>query len=76
MRATFGRAAPELLETDYAHEIWRLYEASELRPDSVLTGLFTPDAAAPDVGAVLEHIEDERREAEARQRRRDAADAM
>jgi RIO kinase 1 len=76
MRATFGRAAPELLETDYAHEIWRLYEASELRPDSVLTGLFTPDAAAPDVGAVLEHIEDERSEAEARQRRRDAADAM
>ncbi len=76
MRATFGRAAPELLETEYAHEIWRLYEAGELRPDSVLTGRFTPDAAAPDVGAVLEHIEDERREAEARQRRRDAADAM
>ena len=75
MRATFGRAAPELLETRYAEEIWKLYEAGELRPDSVLTGRFVQDAAAPDVNAVLDHIEDERREAEARQRRREAADA-
>jgi RIO kinase 1 len=75
MRATFGRAAPELLETRYAQEIWKLYEAGELRPDSVLTGRFVQDAAAPDVNAVLDHIEEERREAEARQRRREAADA-
>jgi len=75
MRATFGRAAPELLETQYAHEIWKLYEAGELRPDSVLTGQFVQDATAPDVNAVLSQIEDERREAEARQRRREAADA-
>ena len=75
MRATFGRAVPELLETRYAQEIWQLYEAGELRPDSVLTGRFVRDAAAPDVNAVLDHIEDERREAEARQRRREAADA-
>jgi RIO kinase 1 len=75
MRATFGRAAPELLETQYAHEIWKLYEAGELRPDSALTGRFVRDATAPDVNAVLSQIEDERREAEARQRRREAADA-
>jgi RIO kinase 1 len=75
MRATFGRAAPELLETQYAHEIWKLYEAGELRPESVLTGRFVQDATAPDVNAVLSQIEDERREAEARQRRREAADA-
>jgi RIO kinase 1 len=75
MRATFGRAAPELLETQYARELWKLYEAGELRPDTVLTGRFEQDAAAADVGAVLDHIEDERREAEARQRRREAADA-
>ena len=75
MRATFGRAAPELLETRYAQEIWKLYEAGELRPDSVLTGRFVQDATAPDVNAVLSQIEDERREAEARQRRREAADA-
>jgi RIO kinase 1 len=76
MRATFGRAAPELLETQYAHEIWKLYEAGELRPESVLTGRFVRDASAPDVDAVLSQIEDERREAEARQRRREAADAV
>jgi RIO kinase 1 len=75
MRATFGQAAPELLETQYAREIWKLYEASELQPDTVLTGRFARSAAAADVNAVLSHIEDERREAEERQRRRDEADA-
>jgi RIO kinase 1 len=75
MRATFGRTLPELLETEYAREIWKLYEASELRPDSALTGRFTRDSTAPDVNAVLHQIEEERREAEARQRRRDEADA-
>ena len=75
MRATFGRALPELLETEYAREMWKLYEAGELRPESVLTGRFTRDTAAPDVDAVLTQIEDERREAELRQRRREQADA-
>lgn len=75
MRATFGRTVPELLETEYAREIWKLYESSELRPDSALTGRFTRDSTAPDVNAVLNQIEEERREAEARQRRRDAVDA-
>src|ERR1700689_632578 len=70
MRATFGRTLPELLETEYAHEIWMLYESGELGPESVLTGRFERDSAAADVDAVLTQIEDERREAEARQRRR------
>jgi RIO kinase 1 len=75
MRTAFGFAAPELLETEYAREIWKAYEAGELKPDSVLTGRFARDLSAPDVEAVLNQIEDERREAEERQRRRDAADA-
>jgi RIO kinase 1 len=75
MRATFGRAAPELLDTEYAREIWALYEAGELTPDSFLTGRMVHDPAAADVHAVLEHIEDERREADARRRRREEADA-
>ncbi len=70
MRATFARAAPELLQTEYAREIWALYESGELQPDTVLTGRFAHDPAAADVDAVLRQIEDERREAEARQRRR------
>jgi len=75
MRSSFGRSAPELLETEYAREIWALYEAGELTPDSVLTGRFARDTSAPDVAAVLTQIEDERREAEERQRRRDEMDA-
>jgi RIO kinase 1 len=75
MRASFGRAAPELLETDFAREIWKLYEAGELTPESELSGRFVPDATAPDVAAVLKQIEDERYEAEARERRRREMDA-
>jgi RIO kinase 1 len=75
MRATFARAAPELLGTEYAHEIWTLYEAGELSPASALTGRFVHDAAQADVAAVLRQIEDERREAEARQRRREVSES-
>jgi RIO kinase 1 len=73
MREAFGRVSPELLETEYAKEIWKLYESGELTPESVLAGRFERDASTPDVNAVLLQIEDERREAEARERRRDAA---
>lgn len=69
LRETFGRSAPELLETQYAHEIWALYSAGELRPASVLTGRYVFDETAPDVDGVLAHIEAERLEAEERQRR-------
>jgi RIO kinase 1 len=75
MRASFGRALPELLETEYAREMWKLYEAGELTPQSVLTGRFARDPTAADVDAVLNQIEDERREALLRQRRREQADA-
>jgi RIO kinase 1 len=64
-----------LFETQYAREIWKLYEAGELTPEHLLTGRFVADSTAPDVDAVLDQIEEERREAEARQRRREAADA-
>ena len=75
MRATFAAAAPELLATSYAHEIWGRYEASELTPETVLTGRFVQDRAAADVGMVLDHIEAAREEAEARQRGRELAAA-
>jgi RIO kinase 1 len=73
MRTAFARAAPELLETQYAHEIWKLYQATELKPDSALTGRFEHNQAAPDLDAVFDQIEDARREAEARQRGREDA---
>jgi RIO kinase 1 len=71
MRAAFGRAAPELLATAYAREIWQLYESGTLTPETPLTGRFTDNLAAADLGAVLDQIEEARREAEARQRGRE-----
>jgi RIO kinase 1 len=76
MRETFGRSAPELLDTHYAHEIWKLYSAGELQPESPLTGQFEFDETAADVEGVLAHIEDERREAEERARRLAEAQAV
>ena len=76
MRAAFARAAPELLQTSYAQEIWRLYQAGVLAPDTRLTGRFTEQLAEADLGAVLDQIEDARREAEARQRGREEIEAV
>jgi RIO kinase 1 len=76
MRAAFARAAPELLETTYAQEIWKLYEAGTLTPETVLTGRYTRTLVGADLGAVLDQIEDARREAEARQRGREETEPV
>jgi RIO kinase 1 len=70
-----GRFAPDLLDTQYAHEIWKLFESRELRPDTPLTGRFEHDQTVADVGAVLAQIEEARREAERRELGRMAAEA-
>ncbi|MEC9481930.1 MAG: PA4780 family RIO1-like protein kinase [Halomonas sp.] len=58
MRAYFGRFAPELLETEYAKEIWALYEAGELHPEVKLTGRFEHDTSSVDVGDLMAVIGD------------------
>lgn len=63
MAAYFGRFAPELLSTQYAREIWSLYEKGELSPDSPLTGQFERDEKAVNVGSVMRVIDDAREEA-------------
>lgn len=73
LTATLGAFAPELLDTWYGEEMWALYEAGELRPDSELTGVFVPDASTPDVDGVREAINDAREEALIRQQGREAA---
>ena len=70
-----GRFAPELLVARHAREMWVLFESGELRPDSVLTGLFVDSDKAADVGAVMEAINDARAEALIRQQGREAAEA-
>jgi len=73
MRALFARAAPELLDTQYAIEIWDRYEAGDLSPDTALSGRHARIEIDADVAAVLEQIEEARREAEARQLGREEA---
>ena len=73
LTASLGAWAPELLETWYGEEMWALYEAGELRPDSELTGVFVPDESAVDVDGVRHAINDAREEALIRQQGREAA---
>jgi RIO kinase 1 len=70
-----GRFAPDLLAGRHAREMWALFESSELRPDSPLSGQFVEPDTAPDVGAVMEAINDARAEALIRQQGREAAAA-
>jgi RIO kinase 1 len=62
LRATLGRFAPELLATEFAREMWSLFEQGELRPDSALTGFFAPDDTVVDPDTVLIVIDDAREE--------------
>jgi RIO kinase 1 len=48
--------APELKNTNYAKEIWSLYEDGELQPETELTGLFEEELQSADVDAVLLEI--------------------
>ena len=52
----FGQFAPELVDSDYGKEIWRLYQAGNLTPESELTGRIEIDHRIADVDAVLEEV--------------------
>ena len=77
LTARLGRYAPELLDTWYGEEMWALYEAGALYPDTELTGVFAHDASRVDVDVdgVRHAIEDARQEAIIRQQGREAAAA-
>jgi RIO kinase 1 len=63
LRGTLGRFAPELLTTEYALEMWSLFEQGELHGNTALSGVFVADASLADADGVLEVIEDAREEA-------------
>jgi len=69
LRNYFGRYAPELLATDYGKEIWALYEAGALQPDTPLTGRFERIEKTVDLDSVLQEIDDARLEEAARRLR-------
>ena len=56
MTAYYGQYAPELLGTQYAKEMWALYEAGELTPDTELTGEFDESTEKADVDGLMEEI--------------------
>ncbi len=64
----FSTFAPQLATTQYGKEIWRLYGAGLLTPDTVLTGRIKVDTRPADVGAVMREIQIARQEEEERQR--------
>lgn len=53
----FGQFAPTLKSTQFAKEIWALYERGELTIDSPLTGGFTENHKAVDMQSVMREIE-------------------
>jgi RIO kinase 1 len=72
LRGTLGRFAPQLLTTEYAQEMWSLFEKGELHGDTQLSGIFVTDAAAADADGVLQVIDDAREEAIRRELGREA----
>jgi RIO kinase 1 len=63
IRGTLGHFAPELLSTEYAREMWALFEQGELTADTKLTGVFVRDETAADADGVLVAVEDARQDA-------------
>ena len=73
LTATLGAFAPELLDTWYGEEMWALFEAGDLLPDTPLTGKFVHDERSVDLDGVRDAINDAREEALIRQQGREAA---
>ena len=69
IRRYYGQFAPELLDTQYAKEIWALYEDGALLADSKLTGTFEENLQDVDVDEVMDVIEAAHAEEEERQER-------
>jgi RIO kinase 1 len=66
MTAYYGQFAPQLLGTNYAKEIWALYEDGALKPDTPLSGFFAETEGESNVDAVLNEIKAVLREEEKR----------
>jgi RIO kinase 1 len=73
LTASLGRWAPELLDTWYGEEMWALFEAGALQPDTVLTGEFEHDERLADIDSVRDAINEARDEALIRQQGREEA---
>ena len=64
----FGQFAPELQTTQYAKEMWALYQKGELLPETKLTGRFKQIQKTADVRSVMREIDAARDDHEAKLR--------
>ena len=72
----YGQYAPELLKTEYAEEMWALFESGDLTLETELTGHFKHSNQAADVDSVLEEIKAVLAEEEERQARLQEAESV
>ena len=70
----YAQYAPELQDSQYAKEIWALYENAKLHPEITLTGFFEESTEAADVDLVLQEIKAALEEEQARQERLNQAE--
>ncbi len=66
IRGTLGHFAPKLLATEFALEMWDLFEQGALTANRQLTGVFARDETVADTDSVLLAVEDAREEAQVR----------
>nr|WP_198926678.1 PA4780 family RIO1-like protein kinase [Vibrio genomosp. F10] len=69
IRDYYGQFAPELLATEYAKEIWAIFEKGDLKPDTELTGTFVEQDIEADLAAIMKEIDDARSEERFRRER-------
>ncbi|UJF17037.1 serine protein kinase RIO [Vibrio sp. SS-MA-C1-2] len=69
IRDYYAQFAPELLKTEYAKEIWSIYEKGDLTPETELTGTYTQSNIDADVDTIMQEI-DAARDAERFKRER------
>lgn len=69
IRDYYSQFAPELQATEYAKEMWALYEKGELMPDSELTGQFVENEVEADLATIMQEIDAARDEEQYRRER-------
>ncbi|KJG55145.1 kinase [Photobacterium kishitanii] len=65
----YGRYAPELLETQYGKEMWALFQAGTLTPETELTGVYIESEVEADIDGLMAEINAVMAEAELRRAR-------
>ncbi|PSW28153.1 serine protein kinase RIO [Photobacterium phosphoreum] len=69
MAQYYGRYAPEVLETQYGKEMWALFQAGTLTPETELTGVYIESEIDADIDGLMAEINAVMAEAELRRAR-------